>query len=59
MDKQGYVYMLASARYGPLYPGVTSDLVRRVWQHREVVDGFTKKHGVNVKLAQREKENGA
>lgn len=47
MDKQGYVYMLASARYGTLYLGVTSDLVRRVWQHREaLVDGFTKKHGV-------------
>ena len=39
--------MLASARYGTLYLGVTSDLVRRVWQHREaVVDGFTKKYRV-------------
>ncbi len=47
MDKQGYVYMLASGRYGTLYIGVTSDLVRRVWQHREaLVDGFTKTHRV-------------
>ena len=47
MDKAGYVYMLASARYGTLYIGVTSDLVRRVWQHREaLVDGFTKAHRV-------------
>jgi putative endonuclease len=47
MDKVGYVYMLASARYGTLNLGVTSDLVRRVWQHREaVVDGFTKKYRV-------------
>lgn len=47
MEKVGYVYMLASSRYGTLYLGVTSHLVQRVWQHREaVVDGFTKKYGV-------------
>ena len=47
MDKVGYVYMLASARYGTLYLGVTSNLVQRVWQHREaVVDGFTKKYRI-------------
>ena len=47
MAKTGYVYILASARYGTLYTGVTSDLVRRVWQHRqEFVEGFTKQYGV-------------
>ena len=47
MDKTFYVYMLASARYGTLYLGVTSDLIKRVWEHREgVVDGFTRKHEV-------------
>jgi putative endonuclease len=47
MDKSAYVYMLASGRYGTLYIGVTSNLVRRVWQHREaVVDGFTKRYEV-------------
>jgi putative endonuclease len=47
MDKAFYVYMLASAPYGTLYLGVTSDLVKRVWEHREgVVDGFTKEYGV-------------
>jgi putative endonuclease len=47
MGKGAYVYMLASTRYGTLYIGVTSNLVRRVWEHREgVVDGFTKKHSV-------------
>lgn len=47
MEKVGYVYMLASSRYGTLYVGVTSNLVQRVWQHREaVVDGFTKKYEV-------------
>jgi putative endonuclease len=47
MEKVGYVYMLASGRYGTLYLGVTSNLVQRVGQHREaVVDGFTKKYKV-------------
>jgi len=43
------VYMLASGRNGTLYIGVTSDLIKRVWQHREsVVDGFTKKYSVKM-----------
>ena len=47
MDKRYYVYMLASQRNGTLYVGVTSDIVKRVWEHREgVVEGFTKKHNV-------------
>jgi putative endonuclease len=47
MDKPSYVYILASKPYGTLYIGVTSNLVRRIWQHREgVIDGFTKKYGV-------------
>jgi putative endonuclease len=44
MDKGGFVYIMASRRNGTLYIGVTSDLVQRVWQHREsVADGFTRK----------------
>ena len=40
--------MLASECYGTLYVGVTSDLVKRIWQHREgLADGFTKKYKVN------------
>ena len=43
MERYYYVYMLASDRYGTLYIGVTRDLVKRVWEHRDdVVDGFTK-----------------
>ena len=47
MEKVFAVYILASRRNGTLYVGVTSDLVKRVWQHREgFVDGFTKEYGV-------------
>jgi putative endonuclease len=42
MSREPCVYMLASGRNGTLYVGVTSNLVRRVWQHRgEFVAGFT------------------
>ncbi len=44
-----YVYILASRRNGTLYIGMTDDLVRRVWQHREgLMPGFTKDHGVKL-----------
>ena len=47
MDKAYYVYLLASERYGTLYTGMTSDLIKRARQHREsVVAGFTKKYQV-------------
>jgi len=45
--KQYYVYMMASKRNGTLYVGVTSDLIKRVYEHRHgLVGGFTKKYGV-------------
>jgi len=48
MAKQPAVYILASKRNGTLYIGVTSDLAKRVWQHRnDVVDGFTKRYSVH------------
>ena len=48
MDKYSYVYLLASRRYGTLYIGVTSDLVKRVWQHRQHYGaGFTSKYAVD------------
>ena len=47
MPKQFYVYILASKRNGTLYTGMTSDLVKRVWQHKnKIVDGFTKTYHV-------------
>ena len=47
--KLGYVYLLASRRNGTLYVGVTSDLVKRVWHHKnDLVEGFTKRYGVHT-----------
>ena len=47
--KGGYVYIMASRRNGTLYIGVTSDLPRRAWEHREgLVAGFTRKHGCKL-----------
>jgi putative endonuclease len=43
-----FVYILASARNGTLYVGVTNDLARRVYEHRnDLVGGFTKRYGVH------------
>lgn len=49
MEKQPCVYILASKRYGTLYTGVTSNLLKRVWEHKtHSVDGFTRRYGVTV-----------
>jgi putative endonuclease len=49
MSKIYHVYILASKRNGTLYIGVTNDLPRRVWEHREgLIPGFTKTHGVKM-----------
>ena len=48
-EKQPTVYILASHRNGTLYTGVTSNLVARVWQHKnDTIEGFTKKYGVHT-----------
>lgn len=47
MTKRGYVYILASNGNGTLYIGVTSDLIKRINQHKQtVVEGFTKDYNV-------------
>ena len=46
--KQPAVYILASRMNGTLYIGVTSDLVQRVWEHKnDLVEGFTRRYGVH------------
>ena len=48
MERQPAVYILASERNGTLYVGVTSNLRRRVWQHKNnVLPGFTSKYNVH------------
>ena len=43
-----FVYILASARNGTLYVGVTNDVMRRSWEHKnDLIEGFTKKYGVH------------
>lgn len=49
MEKYYYVYILASKRNGTLYIGVTSNLARRVYEHKnDLIEGFTKKYKVHL-----------
>ena len=48
MSKQPCVYILASKKNGTLYVGVTSNVLKRVWEHKnDLVDGFTGQYGVH------------
>lgn len=48
MKKQPAVYILASKQNGTLYIGVTSELAKRAWTHKnDVIEGFTKRYGVH------------
>ena len=47
--KTGYVYILANKENGTLYTGVTSDLKKRVWEHKnDAFDGFTSKYKIHT-----------
>jgi len=48
MEKAGYVYMLTNKKSGTLYIGVTSDLVKRIYEHKtKPIDGFTKRYNLD------------
>jgi putative endonuclease len=48
MDKRFYVYILTNKNNQVLYTGVTSDMQRRVWEHKEkLVEGFTKRYNTD------------
>jgi putative endonuclease len=48
-EKIPCVYILASERNGTLYVGVTSNLLKRVWEHKnDVVEGFTKRYSIHT-----------
>jgi putative endonuclease len=54
----GWLYILASKRYGTLYVGVTNDLMRRVYEQREdLIEGFTKQYNVKQLVYYEEHEN--
>ena len=45
----GWVYIMTNRPNGTLYTGVTSNLSRRAWEHREgLIEGFTKRHGLRL-----------
>jgi putative endonuclease len=47
-DNQYYVYILASKRNGTLYIGVTSNLIKRIYEHKNnLIEGFTKKYNIH------------
>ena len=58
--KKYYVYILASKRNGTLYVGITSNLVKRVWEHKnKIIKGFTEKYSVILLVYFEEYDNPA
>lgn len=58
-EKNFYVYIMAKARNSTFYVGVTTDLQKRIYEHKsEIADGFTKKYGIK-RLVYFEKHDSA
>jgi len=48
MEKQAYIYFMSNRYNKVLYVGITSNLIKRIWEHKnKVVDGFTKRYNLN------------
>ncbi|MFH0771907.1 MAG: GIY-YIG nuclease family protein [Candidatus Omnitrophota bacterium] len=48
MEKRYYVYILANHKNGTLYIGITSNIIKRIWEHKDkAVKGFTSRYGVD------------
>jgi putative endonuclease len=48
MEEQAYIYFMSNRYNKVLYVGITSNLIKRVWEHKnQVVDGFTKRYNLN------------
>ena len=48
-DKQYYVYIICNKRNGTLYTGITSNLIKRIWQHKNgLVEGFSKRYSIKL-----------
>lgn len=58
VEKQGYIYIMSNKYNNVFYVGVTSDLQKRVYEHKhKLVDGFTKKYNVNKLVFYETSEN--
>jgi putative endonuclease len=58
VEKQSFVYIMASKKYGTLYTGVTSGLLERIYQHKNKVhEGFTKQYSVTTLVWYEQYEN--
>ena len=48
-DRTSYIYIITNKKDGVLYVGVTSDLIKRMWEHKEkAVSGFSQKYNLNM-----------
>lgn len=58
MEKTFYVYILTNKMYGTFYVGITSDLPKRIWDHKnKVVEGFSKKYDLTMLVYYEQHEN--
>jgi len=49
MNKNGYIYIITNKKNGTLYIGVTSNLAKRIYAHKQkLVDGFSKRYGLSI-----------